>query len=111
MFLFRNGRTAFFLTGADQAKVDLFLKTSTGNESITTIADTVGNFDTIGVILYLTQYIDSTEIRVSKNDSMEYLFVTRAKKTQIDTIYYPVHFSTPGERIRVRAQRLFQCLR
>ena len=84
--------------GPEQAEVELFLRSSTGHESTTSITDTVGNYDTIGVVLYLTQHIDSTEITVTSGDSVEYHFITKAKKTEVDTIFYAVHFPTPGER-------------
>ncbi len=84
--------------GPEQAEVELFLRSSTGHESTTSITDTVGNFDTIGVVLYLTQHIDSTEIMVTSGDSVEYHFITKAKKTEVDTIFYAVHFPSPGER-------------
>ena len=42
---------------AAEADVKLILKSSTGEEGTVSITDTVGNIDTIGVILRLTQHI------------------------------------------------------
>lgn len=84
--------------GADQADVKLILRSTTGQVSTSSIKDTVGKFDTIGVVLELTQYIDSAEIFVSKGDSIEFHFKTDTKKVSVDTVYYTVMFPTAGDR-------------
>jgi hypothetical protein len=84
--------------GADQASVKLILKSSDGVRSTTSVTDTVGNSDTIGVILYLTQHIDSTDINVINGDSVEHHFSTKVKKLDIDTVYFTVSFPTTGDR-------------
>ncbi|MBN1761160.1 MAG: hypothetical protein JW863_22720, partial [Chitinispirillaceae bacterium] len=84
--------------GPEQAEVDVYLKSSTGVTSFTSITDTVGNFDTIGVILHLTQHIDSTIINVVSDDSVEHHFSTTTKKAEDDTVFFTVSFASPGER-------------
>jgi uncharacterized repeat protein (TIGR02543 family) len=84
--------------GAEQANIKLILKSSDGVQSTTSITDTAGNLFMVGVILNLTQYIDSTEILVFKDDSMEYRFFTDTKKNDVDTILFPAQFPLSGDR-------------
>jgi len=81
-----------------EAKVGVLLKSSSGITSGSSITDTVGNTDTIGAIIYLTQHFDSTEIEVFNGDARDYYFVYKKKARVIDTVWYPVSFSTPGMR-------------
>jgi alpha-tubulin suppressor-like RCC1 family protein len=83
--------------GPQEAKVDLSLRSFSGKKSNTTITDTVGNFDTIGVVLYLTQYIDSTRVLVFSGNDTAYSFLCKAGKTAIDTVFYPISFSKSAD--------------
>jgi alpha-tubulin suppressor-like RCC1 family protein len=83
--------------GPENAKIDLSLRSFSGKKSTTTITDTVGNIDTIGVVLYCTQYIDSTRIRVFFENDTIYSFLCKANRTNIDTIFYTVTFSKAAD--------------
>jgi alpha-tubulin suppressor-like RCC1 family protein len=81
--------------GPEDAKIDLTLKSFSGNKSNTTITDTVGNIDTIGVVLYLTQHIDSARVRVINENDTVHSFLCKVGKATIDTIFFPVTFLKP----------------
>jgi alpha-tubulin suppressor-like RCC1 family protein len=83
--------------GPENAKIDLSLRSLAGKKSNTTITDTVGNIDTIGVILYFTQYIDSTRVRVTYENDTIHSFLCKAGKSSIDTVFYPVTFSKAAD--------------
>ncbi len=104
--LFLSLLSAFFLfscqlppvpPGPEDAKVELSLRSSSGIKSNTMVTDTVGNFDTIGVVLYLTQYIDSARVRVINNNDTVHSFLCKVGKTTIDTAFYPVTFLKPAD--------------
>jgi hypothetical protein len=81
-----------------QAKVSLILKSSDGQRSSSSITDTVGNTDSIGVIIYLTQHFDSTTIVVTSGTTREFQFSLGKRSRPIDTVFYPVTFSFSGDR-------------
>jgi hypothetical protein len=82
-----------------QAKVALFLKSSNGLESRSSITDTVDNTDTVGLVVYLTEHFDSTELKITFGGIQEYYYVYRKKTKVVDTTYYPVSFSSAGEHV------------
>jgi hypothetical protein len=81
-----------------EAKISLFLLSSSKQVSETSITDTVGNTDSIGLVLYLAQHIDSVTIVVRKGDSVEFSFTLRERISQIDTVYYAISFASAGDR-------------
>jgi uncharacterized repeat protein (TIGR02543 family) len=84
--------------GPEEAKVELLLKSSAGvnQESLT---DTIGKIISIGVILNFTDYIDSTIVTVQNGNTVELSEKTTSKKASVDTVFYPITFPTPGERL------------
>jgi len=79
-------------------KLTFFMKSSSGDVSDTAITDTVGNTDTIGVVVFLTENFDSTVLEVTFKDELEYHFAYRKQSQYLDTIYYIVKFPTAGDR-------------
>lgn len=84
--------------GPEQASIDLFIRTNQGISDLS-IIDTVGNNDSIGLVLNLTQYIDSTIVYVMFGDSVEHRFKSTAKKLDVDTVLYVVSFPQAGDRL------------
>jgi len=84
--------------GPKSAEVSLILNSSNGDQNNYIVIDTVGNITNIGMILYLTQYIDSISILVTSGSSIEYNDTYMPKEDQADTISYPVTFETDGDR-------------
>ena len=83
---------------SSEAKVGLILISSTGQVSDTAITDTTGNIDTIGLVLYLTQHIDSTRLEVKNGTILEKSELYTDRLQQVDTVYYPISFSSAGTR-------------
>jgi hypothetical protein len=83
---------------SSNAKVGLILKSSYGQVSDSAITDTTGNINTIGLILYLTQHIDSTRLEVRNGTILEKSELYTERLQQIDTIFYPMSFSSAGTR-------------
>ncbi|MBN1760388.1 MAG: hypothetical protein JW863_18815, partial [Chitinispirillaceae bacterium] len=85
--------------GPEEAGVSLCLKSSTGTTSIETVTDSVGKIVSIGLVLKLTQYIDSTVVTVTVGGVQEFREKSTSKRLETDTVIYPKTFSTPGERV------------
>ena len=81
-----------------QAKVSLILKSSSGEVNDTSVTDTVGNTVSIGLVLYLAQHFDSAHVEVNNGIIREHLFYCEKRSHQVDTVYYPVTFSSSGGR-------------
>ena len=81
-----------------QAKVSLILKSSSGVVNDTSVTDTVGNTVSIGLVLYLAQHFDSAHVEVNNGMIREHLFYCEKRSRQIDTVFYPVSFSSSGNR-------------
>ncbi|HEX2956225.1 MAG TPA: InlB B-repeat-containing protein, partial [Chitinispirillaceae bacterium] len=85
--------------GPDEARVTLFLKSSDGKiDRSGSIIDSVGKEIQIGIVLYLTQYIDSSVVRVIFDADTERVFPWAFKKNIVDTVFFPVTFTKTGTR-------------
>jgi hypothetical protein len=82
----------------DNARVSLVLMSYGFESSDSSIVDTVGRIIRVGVCLYLTQHIDSTEVSITSSAKIDTVIWCRKKNKQIDTAFYDVLFSNPGDR-------------
>ncbi|NLD94533.1 MAG: hypothetical protein GX639_17895 [Fibrobacter sp.] len=82
--------------GPENAFVALEFKSSTGKITKDTLIDSTGKLVKICMIHNLTQYIDSSILKISKGTDFNEVHPLRAFKGQYDTTDYPVVFSAPG---------------
>jgi uncharacterized protein (TIGR02145 family)/uncharacterized repeat protein (TIGR02543 family) len=83
--------------GPDEAKVSLLLKSSNGIIDRTgSIQDSVGKEVQIGIVLYLTQYIDSSVVRVILDSDTVRTLPWAFKKNMVDTVFFPLTFTKAG---------------
>ncbi len=83
--------------GSEDARVSLLLKSSDGKIDRTgSIQDSVGKEVQIGIVLYLTQYIDSSVVRVILDADTEHTLPWAFKKNMVDTVFFPITFSKAG---------------
>jgi uncharacterized protein (TIGR02145 family) len=83
--------------GPDEAKVSLLLKSSNGKIDHTgSIQDSVGKEVQIGIVLNLTQYIDSSVVRVILDADTERTIPWAFKKNMVDTVFFPITFTKAG---------------
>jgi len=86
--------------GPDEANITLLLKDSYGKiDRSGSIIDSVGKEVQIGIVLYLTPYIDSAVIRVISKGDTERVFLWAYKKNMIDTVFFPVIFTKTGTHV------------
>lgn len=85
--------------GPDQARIDVVLKTSDGKTTGIEITDTINNQSQLRVIYSLTHYIDSAKIVVFSDSVVEQTIPCRYKIGTVDTVFFPIAFTTPGKRI------------
>jgi alpha-tubulin suppressor-like RCC1 family protein len=97
LFVLTCADTATNPFSPDKAGISLLLKSSNYQESDTSVTDTVGERVRIGVCLYLTQHIDSTEISIASSTKIDTIIWCRKKDKQIDTAFYDVLFSNAGD--------------
>jgi uncharacterized protein (TIGR02145 family)/uncharacterized repeat protein (TIGR02543 family) len=83
--------------GPEEAKVSLLFKTSDGKIDHTgAIIDSVGKEVQIGMVLYLTQYIDSAVVCVFLDSITKRTFSWAFKKNTVDTVFFPITFTNTG---------------
>jgi uncharacterized protein (TIGR02145 family)/uncharacterized repeat protein (TIGR02543 family) len=83
--------------GPEEANVTLLFKDSNGKlDNAGAIEDSVGKELQIGVILNLTQYIDSTIVRVSLGADTVRSFPWKFKGNTVDTVFFQITFSKIG---------------
>lgn len=82
--------------GPENAFVALEFKNSTGIVTKEAMTDSIGKKFSICLIHNLTQYIDSSVLRITKGTTFNEVFSVRSFKGQVDTTYYPVLFSDTG---------------
>jgi uncharacterized protein (TIGR02145 family)/uncharacterized repeat protein (TIGR02543 family) len=86
--------------GPDEANVTLLLKDSNGKiDRSGSIVDSVDKEVQIGIVLYLTQYLDSAVIRVILDGATERVFSWAYKKNLVDTVFFPVMFTKSGTHV------------
>jgi hypothetical protein len=83
--------------GPETARVELLLQ-STGGQSATEVSDSIGKLFNIGVILYQRQHLELTEIKVFNGSSIEYDSTIGAYNVALDTVFFPITFSSAGDR-------------
>jgi uncharacterized protein (TIGR02145 family)/uncharacterized repeat protein (TIGR02543 family) len=82
---------------SEDAKITLLLKSSDGKIDRTgSIQDSVGKEVQIGIVLYLTQYIDSSVVRVISGKDTIRTFPWAFKKNMVDTVFFSVTFIKAG---------------
>jgi uncharacterized protein (TIGR02145 family)/uncharacterized repeat protein (TIGR02543 family) len=83
--------------GPEEAKVTLLLKTSDGKiDRSGAIEDSAGKEVQIGMVLYLTQYIDSAVVSISLDSVTKKSFSWAFKKNMTDTVFFPYTFKKAG---------------
>ncbi|MBN1131324.1 MAG: immunoglobulin domain-containing protein [Chitinispirillaceae bacterium] len=83
----------------ENARVSLVLQNSDFTTSDTAVTDTTGNKVRIGVCLFLTQHIDSTEVIVSQSGALpDTTFLLIKKGKAIDTAFFDMVFTHAGVR-------------
>ncbi len=82
--------------GPEDSFVALEFKSSNGKISKDTLTDSTGKQVKIYMIHNLTQYIDSSILRIAKGTDFNEVHQMRTFKGQTDTSYYPMVFSVPG---------------
>jgi hypothetical protein len=86
--------------GPEEAKISLLFKSSDGKlDEAGSITDSVGKEVQIGIALHLTQYIDSSLVRVSLDGVTERTFPWRFKDKMDDTVFFPITFTKTGTRL------------
>ena len=81
------------------SKFGLVLKSSSAILSDSAITDTVGKTDSIGITVYLPDYIDSISISVKKaNGASDTAFSIKSAKGLGDTTWFPITFRSAGKR-------------
>ncbi|HEX2958060.1 MAG TPA: hypothetical protein VHO70_14595, partial [Chitinispirillaceae bacterium] len=84
--------------GPDEARIDVVLRTSDGKTTGVEITDTTSNQTQIRIIYSLSHYIDSAKIVILSDSVIEQTISCRYKAAAVDTVFYPIAFSTPGTR-------------
>ncbi|NLD93229.1 MAG: hypothetical protein GX639_11250 [Fibrobacter sp.] len=82
--------------GPENAFVALEFKSSTGKIAKDTLTDSTGKQVKICMIHNLTQYIDSSTLKITKGTEFNEVHQVRSFRGQVDTTYYPIVFSYPG---------------
>ncbi|HEX2958144.1 MAG TPA: FISUMP domain-containing protein [Chitinispirillaceae bacterium] len=82
--------------GPENAYIALEFKNSSGDITKNNMTDTIGKQIKICMIHNLTQYIDSSILKITMGADFNDVYPIRSFKAQVDTIFYPVIFSVPG---------------
>ncbi|NLD95338.1 MAG: hypothetical protein GX639_22030 [Fibrobacter sp.] len=82
--------------GPENAFVALEFKNSNGAITKEYMTDSIGKKFTIILIHNLTQYIDSSVLRITKGTNFDEVFSVRSFKNQVDTTNYPALLSDTG---------------
>ncbi|NLD93261.1 MAG: hypothetical protein GX639_11410, partial [Fibrobacter sp.] len=82
--------------GPENSFVALEFKSSSGNITKDTLTDSTGKQVKICMIHNLTQYIDSSILKITKGKDFNDAHQIRSFKGQVDTTYYSVVFPAPG---------------
>jgi uncharacterized repeat protein (TIGR02543 family) len=91
-----NGSITIVNRRPENAFVALEFKSSSETITKDTLTDSIGKKFNICLIHNLTQYIDSSIVRITKGTTLNEVYTIKSFKAQIDTIYYPMLFSDPG---------------
>ncbi|NLD93200.1 MAG: InlB B-repeat-containing protein [Fibrobacter sp.] len=82
--------------GPEKSFIALEFKSSSGKITKDSITDSTGKQVKICMIHNLTQYIDSSFLRITNGTDFNEVHQMRSFKGQTDTTYYPIVFSAPG---------------
>ncbi|HEX2957776.1 MAG TPA: InlB B-repeat-containing protein [Chitinispirillaceae bacterium] len=82
--------------GPENAYVSLEFKNSRGDITKNTLTDSIGKQIRICLIHNLTQYIDSSVLKITNSTGYNESITFKSFKGQVDTTYYPVVFSEIG---------------
>jgi hypothetical protein len=83
--------------GPENSFVALEFKSSSGKITKDNLTDSIGKQVNICMIHNLTQYIDSSVLKITKGADFNAIHQIRSFKGQLDTTFYPVIFSVPGD--------------